>query len=385
MTQSAPDSNLPHVWLIAGYEPDDLRSMERYLQLVSDALHSLNMPFTVCRPFPWLGRGWIPGRLRRLLGFVDKYLIFPLLLRIRISCSAGISDPLIHLLDQGNALLLPALAPFQTIVTCHDFIAMRSALGMGPHPKASAVQRLMLNFLRHATAWICVSHETKRHAMSLLAAPDERCVVVHNPLAPEFTLPGVETAKFSRPYLLHVGNSAWYKNRTGLLRIYHALLTGMACPPRLLLLGQPLSETENLLLQELHLEDHVDLCIHPSDQQVANAYAHAEALVFPSLEEGFGWPPLEAMAAGCPVFTSNLAPLTEIGGDGAEYFDPGDPDRAAALIANRLALGEPWRQERARLGRERASFFSTRRFASQLGEAYCIATQRSHPALKNCR
>ena len=62
----------------------------------------------------------------------------------------------------------------------------------------------------------------------------------------------------------------------------------------------------------------------------------AEALIFPSLEEGFGWPVLEAQACGCAVFATGRAPMTELGGDAAVYFDPGDVEGAARAIAEGL-------------------------------------------------
>jgi len=62
-------------------------------------------------------------------------------------------------------------------------------------------------------------------------------------------------------------------------------------------------------------------------------YSRAQCLIFPSLVEGFGLPVLEAMACGCPVFTSGRLPMTEVGGAAARYFNPDDPADAAAVIA----------------------------------------------------
>jgi glycosyltransferase involved in cell wall biosynthesis len=73
-----------------------------------------------------------------------------------------------------------------------------------------------------------------------------------------------------------------------------------------------------------------------SNEDLCALYSRAEGLLFPSLEEGFGWPVLEAQASGCPVFTSNRAPMTEVGGDAAVYIDPNNPVTAAEVINQHL-------------------------------------------------
>ena len=81
-----------------------------------------------------------------------------------------------------------------------------------------------------------------------------------------------------------------------------------------------------------------------SNPELEALYSLAEGLIFPSWEEGFGWPIAEAQACGCPVFASDRAPLTEAGGTAAVYFNPNDPAAAAKTIAtawpNRAAQRE---------------------------------------------
>jgi glycosyltransferase involved in cell wall biosynthesis len=99
-----------------------------------------------------------------------------------------------------------------------------------------------------------------------------------------------------------------------------------------------LVEEDTNLIGHVHERSGVD------DVGLRALYSHAQALIFPSLYEGFGMPLIEAQACGCPVFTSNRAPLTEIGGMGAGYVDPEQPEAAARFIAERLS--EPGRRER---------------------------------------
>jgi glycosyltransferase involved in cell wall biosynthesis len=77
--------------------------------------------------------------------------------------------------------------------------------------------------------------------------------------------------------------------------------------------------------------------VEVSNEQLQALYSGAIALLFPSLEEGFGWPVLEAQACGCPVITSNRAPMTEIAGETALFIDPEVPESAAEMIADHVS------------------------------------------------
>jgi glycosyltransferase involved in cell wall biosynthesis len=101
-------------------------------------------------------------------------------------------------------------------------------------------------------------------------------------------------------------------------------------------------------------------------EELADLYAQASALVFPSLYEGFGLPPLEAMASGCPVAASNAGALPEVCGDAARLFDPTSPDEIAAAVLDVLADPEPY----ARRGLERAAEFTWERSARAHEQVY---------------
>lgn len=346
--------------------------MERYVGLLGSVLRSQGIQHQVCRPEPWLGKAWLPGRLRRWCAFVDKFILFPWVLRRQSLALEKEGPVVVHVPDQGNSLYLTWFRYGKTLVTCHDFIAIRASLGMGGKPKPSIVQKWILYSLRKAKSYVFVSHHTRQLAQSLLGNAASRCAVVANPLDPSWlnAQPPSSEGRKTEPFLLHVGNSAWYKNRPGLFRIYAALRQALPLAPALHLYGEPLQPQETALLHELDIVDHVTCHARPTDEAIRLAYHRAEALIFPSLEEGFGWPPLEAMACGCPVFASNRPPLTEIGGDAVEYIDPEHPGQAAALIASRLQQGQPWRNERAAAGRARAAEFNMERFTSEMIAVY---------------
>jgi glycosyltransferase involved in cell wall biosynthesis len=135
-------------------------------------------------------------------------------------------------------------------------------------------------------------------------------------------------------FLLNVGGGQWYKNRPGLLKIYAALTHDLSPPaPKLVMVGKPLSQADERLAQTLGIAQEITLLTDVSNEDLEALYCAAEGLLFPSLNEGFGWPIAEAQACGCPVFTSNRPPMTEVGGESALYFDPESPEDAAKKIA----------------------------------------------------
>jgi glycosyltransferase involved in cell wall biosynthesis len=100
----------------------------------------------------------------------------------------------------------------------------------------------------------------------------------------------------------------------------------------LILVGPMLDPELAALVSEHGLAGRIRAFQGVSHEELRALYARATALLFPSLQEGFGWPVIEAQACGCPVFTSDLAPMNEIGGPGACYVDPHDPEAMAGAI-----------------------------------------------------
>lgn len=370
-----------HLLITGTYAPDRLQSMQRYTDLVQSAV-TPTFASEVERLEPSVvlgGMNWMPERVRKQLGYVDKYVLFPLRLRLHATFQAGRGvEVLIHVTDQGLGPLIPWLGGFRVIVTVHDLIAVRATIGdISSIPRAGwwrgGFQRFIFWALRFPSTIVCVSEKTRQDCERLVG-PEHHFHVVLNPLDPAFdaqaeavTAPGLPVS-----FLLHVGNGLWYKNREGVLRIYAALRrrAGMEPVPALVMMGAPATEAEHELAVALGIEASITWLARPPTSWIVAAYDQAQALIFPSLEEGFGWPVLEAMARGCPVFTSNRAPLTEVGGDAVEYIDPENVEQAAGLIADCLRQGVAWREQKSSLGRLRARGFSTGRFGEQMREVY---------------
>jgi glycosyltransferase involved in cell wall biosynthesis len=175
--------------------------------------------------------------------------------------------------------------------------------------------------------------------------------------------------EIDRPFLMHVGNNSWYKNKKGLLAIFRQAIAMAGGEYNLVLVGPGLTAEMRSLIRGYGLSGRVKSLSGITAEQLCALYSSATALIFPSLAEGFGWPVIEAQACGCPVFASNRAPMTEVGGAAAAYFDPDDPSGAASVITH--ALGDPAIIGNMRkTGLENAESFTISRMACAYMEAY---------------
>ena len=345
--------------------------MQRYGELVVQALRLVEVPARLVRPEPMFSR-WCPARSRafRWASFLDKFLLFPLRLLWIVHWPGRLRPRLVHVLDQGNGVYLPLIQHRRHLLTLHDLIALRAGTGQHsthPCPRFSLYQWINAWCLRRCSCLLCVSAATRADVISLWHLPSQRLPLLPNPLDPFFLVPDPQRHQaLPERYWLHVGNSAWYKNRLIVLRIHAELLDrGFRIP--LLLIGEPLNHQEAALIARLGSGEWVT-ALSAVDSLVRSAYAHAEGLIFPSLEEGFGWPVLEAMAQGCPVYCSNRPPLTELAGDGGVPIDPLDPVAAAATIE---ADGRDPRRAPSVLtsARQRAAGFSLKAYGTRTEDA----------------
>jgi glycosyltransferase involved in cell wall biosynthesis len=360
--------------LLVGNLPEDRQeSMLRFTSLLDSGLSARGHEVTCLAPSLRLARLALPYRYRGLpkyLGYFDKFVLFPRRLRRHI---AQARPDIVHIVDHSNAVYAEAASAAPVLVTCHDLLQVRAARGEVPRQRVSGFgrryQMWILRSLARARRIACVSAKTQLDVLRLTGLSDDRVSVVANALNyPYQTLPHalarervaqlaiahrIEPARFSAGsggFLLNVGGDQWYKNRRGLLAIYAELRRRIMPTPALVMVGTPLSADDAAEVAMLGLSTHFMSFSSVTNDQLEALYGLAEGLIFPSWEEGFGWPIAEAQACGCPVFTSNRPPMTEVGGTGAVYFDPNDPKQAA----NAIALAWPKRAEQRRRGLEEA-------------------------------
>lgn len=329
------------------------------------------------------------GGPAKFVGYIDKFLLFPRRVRTRLRRERR--PDVVHILDHANAVYAPLFAGRPLLATCHDLLQIRAARGeIVEHQVSSLGRRYQSWILKHIARLprvVTPSTETAIHLRRLTRLSPQQISVIpmalnfpYRRIAPaaarlvvgkmlrERNLPPGLLEHGERGFVLNVGGGQWYKNRQGLLKIYDHLRTRLSPAPRLLMVGKPLSTELSAQAHQLGLGDDIVLVSGVSDAQLQALYSMAEALIFPSWHEGFGWPVAEAQACGCPVFTSNRAPMTEVGADGAAYFDPAEPEAAARMIA------EAWtgREELAARGLLRAGEWNQ----SRMVERYLGTYQR---------
>jgi alpha-1,3-rhamnosyl/mannosyltransferase len=225
------------------------------------------------------------------------------------------------------------------------------------------------------------SQYTKDLVVSRLAVPSER--VYACPFgAPTWQQLGRQPNNPADGYFLFVGTLVARKNLTTLLDAYARLRTTRSGSPRLVIAGASTPEAAPWLqrLEQPPLAGHVDHIGYVSEGERERLYAGALALLMPSLDEGFGVPALEAMAAGVPVIASNRGSLPEVIGDAGTLLDALDVDGFATAM-DRIARDRAWARERGAAGLARAASFTWRATALRLRKAYLDAVARRHANL----
>jgi glycosyltransferase involved in cell wall biosynthesis len=173
----------------------------------------------------------------------------------------------------------------------------------------------------------------------------------------------------SRPYFLCVGNAYPHKNLEAALHAF-SFFAPQHPEARLVFAGRKDKFRERFVAEARDIglpEGSVQFISNPSDADLARLYAHATLYIFPSRSEGFGLPPLEALAAGVPVAAANTSSLPEILGDAADYFAPDDIERLVALMEDALTTRS---EERIARGKMHASQYSWKRMTDETAALY---------------
>lgn len=226
---------------------------------------------------------------------------------------------------------------------------------------------VMKRLARRAEVVFTVSEFSRRELARFLNVPEARFQVVtegHEHLldvARDESLLDHLNAR-EKPYLLAVGSMSPHKNLTALIRAlpyldsldFDVLVAGGSFPN--VFQGVPLMIPPNVIRVG-----------YVSDQQLRSLYENALCLVFPSLYEGFGLPPIEAMAFGCPVLTSDRASMPEICGEAALYFDPESPREIAERI-HQIAKDEALRRSLQSAGARQIQSYRWEQTARQIAE-----------------
>jgi glycosyltransferase involved in cell wall biosynthesis len=294
------------------------------------------------------------------------------------------STGIVHLTHRSQATLLWHKGGRKVVVTVHDIIHYQHrhnpTLRTYRHPIQASFDWAAVQALRRADAILASSEHTRRVLIAELGLPAERVTTV--PLGVDqqrFRQQEVPAEFYARygldpatPYILHISSEEPRKNLPLLVQAFAEL---HKCHPevRLLKIGRPLYPTARQALHkqidELGLQGAILLIDNVPDADLPHFYGVARLFAFPSREEGFGFPVLEAMACGTPVVCAAAASLPELAGDGALLVAPDDCGGLLKAMEDLLTRPELRAQQRAR-GLQQAATYTWQRTAEKTYQVY---------------
>jgi glycosyltransferase involved in cell wall biosynthesis len=241
----------------------------------------------------------------------------------------------IYLKKHNNPLLVnfdSVCAPVcyrNKIVTLHDITWVRYSQSFS---RRLRILHHLLDFivLKNSLEIITVSSFSKKEIVSYFKNLRKVPHVVYNAVDEKFQT-GNERGNISKPYILAVSSQAYHKNIIGLITAFDNLCKSKKTDLSLIIVGGSYNS-----LQKQSYNTFSNTSIHftgkVTDEELIKLYQGAMLFIFPSLYEGFGIPPLEAQACGCPVVASNAASMPEVLGDSAVFFDPANTSQMQDTI-----------------------------------------------------
>ena len=297
------------------------------------------------------------GRAARLCRAANAVLTPPLL--------AGLAPSVVH---RTYYAAHPGYARAPLVITVFDMIHELYPKLFPPGDPMFERKRLSVEAADHV---ICISQSTANDLMRLFNVPERKISVTYLGYSDVFRQ-WRETDSAStggRRAVLYVGHRGGYKNFQNALKAYAGSSALRSNFDFLAFGGPPFDATERAFIDSLRVRPGSVTWRTGSDEDLARAYREAQALIYPSLYEGFGIPPLEAMASGCPVACSNTSSLPEVVGSAALLFDPSDAD-AVQDAMERVCTSDQTRRRLVVGGTERAQQFSWTRCAADTVRAY---------------
>lgn len=254
------------------------------------------------------------------------------------------------------------------VVTVYDMIHELYASEIPSHDHTSRLKKIATQRANHV---ICISESTRRDLIDIFDIPADKVSVVYLgfdclTLAAEAKNEGKVKYK---PYLLYVGQRRGYKNFDGFLRSY-ANSSWLRDNFNIVCFGGgSFTKNEFKLFTTLRLPENNISQTSGNDTKLASVYSNAALFVYPSLYEGFGIPPLEAMSLGCPVVCGNNSSIPEVAGNAAEYFTAENVDSMRVAIESVLGSSSR-RNQLISLGKLRCAEFSWQRCAKETLDVY---------------
>jgi glycosyltransferase involved in cell wall biosynthesis len=281
--------------------------------------------------------------------------------------------------------VVPPLTGCPFVVTIHDCIHLRFPQYLPNRAAYYYARGMMTMAARRAQRVLTVSEASKDDILHFLRVPADKVEVIYNALderlasAPTADDIGRVRDRFllTSPFILYTGNIKPHKNVDRLIEAFSILRRRGFEDVKLLIIGDEISKYQNLrrLVHRFQLHQKIRFLGFVPDATLSALYRLASVFVFPSLYEGFGLPPLEAMAAGAPVITSNVSSLPEVVGDAALLIDPLDAGAIADAMAQVLT-DQALRASLIARGHERVKAFSWARSVGRVRQVYAELVAR---------
>lgn len=253
-----------------------------------------------------------------------------------------------------------------SVLTIHDMIHELYPESFSSQNKSIRLKKRAIHQADHI---ICISKNTYDDLLRIYDVPKDKVSIVHHGFnkisAPEVTLTDLKTEK---PYLLFIGSREGYKNFDSLLKAYSSDKNLKQDFDIVCFGGGNPSKAEKVEIKKAGLQDKIHF-ESGDDTLLSIYYRNAIAFIYPSLYEGFGMPPLEAMSNNCPVIVSNTSSIPEIVGSAGKYFDPQDVESLQYAIKE-VIYDEKLRSDFIKLGVKNLDRFSWSKCAMETKAVY---------------
>lgn len=356
------------------------QSMPRFADLLANGMKKKGHEVESWTPKAFFYRLPVPGTLRKWMGYIDQYILFPAQVKSKLKTYPA--NTLFVFTDHALGPWVPLVAKKAHVIHCHDFLAQQSALGQIAENAVTKTGKLYQKFIYNGYSkgknFISVSEKTRSDLHTMLGHTPEVSEVIYNGLSQQFKpmtdavdevlIHKEDNIDITNGYIMHIGGNQWYKNRVGVIEIYDAWRKKYNKVMPLIMIGVKPNEKVLAAYNNSPVKSDIYLLTGKTDAYVRNAYSHATVFLFPSLAEGFGWPIAEAMASGCPVITTNQAPMTEVSGSAASFVTKRPSDQknvaewannCADVLNKAIALSDMERQRVIENGIENSKRFKT--------------------------
>jgi glycosyltransferase involved in cell wall biosynthesis len=251
------------------------------------------------------------------------------------------------------------------ITTVYDMIHEKFTNNFSGRNKTSELKKIAVSRANHI---ICISENTKRDLIEVFNVPEEKISVVYLGFSFKDDNSSVKSL-LEKPHILYVGKRGKYKNFERLLKTFSLSPTLIKNFVLVAFGGGKFRPEEQKNIRELGLDEDNITQMSGSDEVLKNLYKNATAFIYPSLYEGFGIPPLEAMSLNCPVICSRASSIPEVVGDAGQYFDPFDIDDMQSAI-EKVIESESLKQDLIARGQKQLTKFSWDLCAEQTAQIY---------------